>query len=365
MSLFEALGIADQERVHTQMLAWLVSDSGPLDAAQRQMLLELFFERKLSRDDVSATRVSTELNHLDLVVLYPGGLIGLENKMKARASPGQLAKYSDELGSIAAEIGHPRGDSADLFLTFSGEDSKCTGWKSKSYDELCTALKEVGSSNAYVVDYVDYLSRLIGYRDEFLRNHTAYLAVFRGSGMSSIRRLKLPKASTALEEFVCSNRLERIFIETLFRRVAENAGVANAHIDESNGRALIHLNLFRVWLSGAPRPFRVGLQIQGDTKKLNIGAEEYQNSDKSWLSTAAERALDASVIAQCGSLRKNAKRTKAYRSWSEPIATPLHRASLTAFGIWYRSEVAAARKNWQAVLEVLAHQGIVAKFVPT
>jgi hypothetical protein len=196
MSIFEALGIADQERIHTQMLAWMLSPTGPLDGAQRQALIKRFFRRALSSAEVQQSRAVTELKHIDLVMLSPKGLVGLENKMKARASPGQLIRYKNELLEIAKELQCRRGTGADIFLSFAGERAGAKGWNDRSYDHLLSTLTAIGSRNPYVVDYADYLGRLIGFRNDFLADHRKFPAVFRGSGMSSLTRLRLPSPSS-------------------------------------------------------------------------------------------------------------------------------------------------------------------------
>ena len=96
LSFFESLAIADQERIHSQMIAWMLTpavDGAPLNAQQRRQLLSDAFGFSVAVPVCDELVVMTEVSSIDIVVFAGADLLVVENKLKSRQSPGQLLRY--------------------------------------------------------------------------------------------------------------------------------------------------------------------------------------------------------------------------------------------------------------------------------
>lgn len=373
-TFFEYLGVADQERVHTQMLAWLLDRRhSPLSSSDRQKLLASAFSFEVDTSHLDRLEVLPELEAIDLVVIAPAGLLAIENKLKSRQSEGQLASYSTTLRKLALKRTLPLNRIQGRFLTFGGEPAKTDGWANVDYAQLLEALTPFADRNHYVGDYVAVLSKLISFRNEFLARHHLYPAIFRRSGMSSRDRLDnmVSESEATIVQFVCSNRLERIFCEALLRYCAERLRPGIHYVDESRGEALIDTRLFTLDFVGQSTQYRAGLQLQGSTVKLNIGSKSYAKSTRAEIASF-EAKLDISVRTALasstshGQLKQNPSRAKAYRSWSYQLGVDetLQKITIDDFIAQHNERLAWATTTWAAALKELKQSGIVAHFAP-
>ncbi len=78
-SFFEYLGLADVERIHSQFLAWVLSENcNALDQKERDLLLFNLFG--VSGPVVS---IQTERNRIDILLETATDVIVIENKIKS------------------------------------------------------------------------------------------------------------------------------------------------------------------------------------------------------------------------------------------------------------------------------------------
>ena len=368
-SFFEFLAIADQERIHSQMLAWMLSPSqenAPLDAEQRRRLLLDVFNFEVTALACETLRVKTELKQIDIVVLADGNMLVIENKLKSRQSQGQLARYT---ATIEAFVGNPangvNGVVRKCFLTFSGEQARQDGWQDVDYRRLHSALDEVNPNSQYVRDYASMLGRLLDNRDDFLGSHTQHSLVFARSGMSNEVRLAGPSQphESGVERFTFDNRLERIFYEALLMQVGQRLDPGVHLVNETRGQALIDTRLF-TFGTAAGIVFNCGLQLQGRSVKLTVGAADLSQSDRAQI-LALEAPLDAAIAGALGDgpvarNRRPAPR-RAFRSWSYTLADVdlLERNSITDFVAAQNCRIEWARDTWACVLDQLGNVGTV------
>jgi len=369
-SLFEMLGIADQERIHTQVLAWLLSPTdSPLDNNQRSTLIEKLFGINTTPDDAANIRVVTELKRLDLVVLHPNAFIAVENKMKSRQGDSQLEAYSEEIKFLKTALGISQSPEIKFFLTFSGEDAPEVDWKLIDYQYVLDALTAIDLPLGYATDYTSLLNTLLNCRNDFLKDHRKYREIFNRSGMDTFNRLTnpLPHSTSLLEQFVCGNRLERIFIERLYREAIIKAGFPKAFVSESRGKALIDLTLFRLKIANSEHWFNAGFQLQGNTIKLNMAANQYEDSKSDWLPEKACVAFDEqfkNIKLFDGKVRANGSRSHAYRSWSRAIESGSQPQEITfdEFCEFLIEHISDAISKWDAVLKYCHKLQIVTEF---
>lgn len=355
------LGLADQERIHTQVIAWLLTPAySPLENSERATLIFKLFGVYTSPKEADDIRVVTELKRLDMVVLHPKVFIAVENKLKSHQGTGQLPAYSIEIDALKKTLDFVgQVEDVKVFLTFSGEVSNEKDWTSIDYQHVLNALVSLQLPPGYAADYVSLLSTLLKCRDGFLKDHVSHPEIFSRSGLDTLARLTpLQQKANSVEHFVCSNRLERIFIERLYREAINTAGFHGAIVTESRGKALIQLNLFEFKFTEGKHVFNAGFQLQGDTIKLNIGAEEYAKSKCDWLPDDAIDHLDKHLSNE--ETRTNKARSRAYRSWSKQIETPPKGMTLQGFSCLLKEEIDSAICTWRTVLDECSKSQIVA-----
>lgn len=377
---FEALGIADQERVHTQFLAWLVSErTTPLTPMQRAQFVCDLLDFRGGDGNWAPSAVMTEFKCIDLVIVAGADLIILENKVKSRLGVDQLKRYNltvKMLGKKASgmELLQNVVHTHKLFLTLSGEVN-ANGWKDVDYRQIKVALDRLQTDDVFVRSYQSYLNKLLNFRDEYLANHVLYPQVELNAGLDSLARLAESKRAdlSPLTRFVLESRLDTIFAEALLWKLANQAEAPGQHVvSETRGHALLETTLyeFRLLTSKSERPFRAGAQLQRDTFKLNLGAgEEYRKSTRDWIADL-ETTLDAEVMqawdSRLGVVVPAAAKSRAYRSWILRKGTNgrLSTTPLEEYVPLHKARVLAAEIAWKAVLVNLQAMGLVTDIVP-
>ena len=349
-TLFEYLGIAAQERIHSQMLAWLLTPTvSPLAPAHRVALL-----RALGLDcaelDIVGLRVQTELDSLDLVCASNTKLLVVENKLKSRQTSDQLLGYDAKIEAVAVLLG-TTAVAHKVFLTLSHEKSGC-GWHDVDYARLIPPLTCAAAimQNHYVADYVALLTKLVDSRTAFLARPASFEEVLRRVSWPTAKRLqeRLPDGISSDEVFICTNRLERIFVETLLRNLVAN--IPNAVSDAgAHGNPLVQVPLWLVQIR-VGEWYRAGLQLQGGKLKLNIADIDYEGSR-----TSTGLALfDDLLSVACGVTRKAYKGTsRDYRSWVWDAPPPLRSIATPPeeFSSTFETQVSGAKVVWQQALK--------------
>lgn len=351
-TLFEYLGIAAQERIHSQTLAWLLTPNvSPLEPAHRVALLRAL-GLECTELDISELRVQTELNSLDLVCFSDTKLLIIENKLKSRQTSDQLLGYDAKIEAVAALLG-TKATAHKVFLTLSHEKSGC-GWSDVDYANLLQPLAYAAAAakNDYVSDYVELLTKLVGARTAFLKNPGEFREVHKRVSWSAAKRLqeRLPNGISTIESFISTNRLERIFVETLLRNLV--ADIPNAVSDAgAHGSPLVQVPLWLVEIRDREW-YRAGLQLQGKKLKLNIADIDYEGS------TPGTRVamFDELLKGGDGVERKAHKGTsRDYRSWVWDAPQPLSSIAPPPDGFvkTFKEQVSGAKDAWQQALESL------------
>jgi hypothetical protein len=352
-SLFEYLGIAAQERIHSQVLAWLLTPiASPLSAIQRAALLGAFGVT-CTPGDADELRVQTELESLDLVCASSTMLLVVENKLKSRQSHFQLNGYDAKIEGIA-NLFQTKAAPRKVFLTLSKESSGST-WRDVDYAELLPPLIAAAENSdaPYVADYAALLLRLVEAREAFLANPGDYPEVHKRVSWSAVERLKNPLAPglSTTERFICANRLERIFVETLLRSLLVN--VPNAVSDAGvHGTPLVQVPLWLVEIEPGEW-YRAGLQLQRKTLKLNIADVDYEGSERGPRLELLNNVLKDDVRRACRGTSRD------YRSWvwEAPESLKTLAPPSPTFSADFAREVAAARKVWEQAIERLPKVG--------
>ena len=366
-TLFEMLAIADQERIHTQIIAWLLTpEYFALSEINQSKLIDSLFGFSIHPDEISKVKIITELNSLDFVLIHGNDFVVVENKLKSKQGKDQLSRYNEVVDSFRVNYKKKYNlniEPRKFFLTFSGEISNDTNWNCIDYQAVRDAISTLESSNTYILDYLSLLNRLISSRDTFLKDHKKYKEVFKRSGMKAEDRFVKPiHPRDDTERFICENKLERMFIETLYRRVLIDLGFSNAGIDESHGVALIQIDFFKFLSKDNKTLLKVGLQIQGSSLKYVLSSTDYHNSTKDDLPNELidhiEVALDKTQF------RSNSARSKAYHSWSTKITDTqkIENLEISIFGAWLNIQAQEAKNFWREHLLNMKEKGLIKGF---
>jgi hypothetical protein len=356
----EALGIADQERIITQSLAWLIGPSSPLDPSGRQRVIDALFGPCPSVDTMI---VLTELERIDLALVWSDRLIiAVEVKLKSRLGRSQLPKLNaaiEALGMIdwlnTTAIPLP---SRRFLLTFSNERAPDADWTPLDFSRVCMAFSgmDAGSRAPVAGDFVSLLEKLLAAREVFCADHTQHPQVFRFSGAKTNELLRHHREIAALRGhtgFIVRNRLSRIFIETLLWKVVDAAEVKQANVGETHGQAQINVPLFEGirFNAVAQDCFRAALQYQSGAWKLQVAAMDYSHSKAAWLPDTLLQELDKSFSGHDYKKSANKGTTHAYRAWQLADKTHLQQVPLADFVDEFRQKTNSARQVWAKTLK--------------
>lgn len=330
-SFFEYVGIAGLERLNTQVLAWIFSDScKALSSDNRIDILNHLFKLQPCANVVLQTL--TEDQNIDLVIKTDSHVIIVENKLKAGEHGKQLQKYEVKAKTY--------GENPQFFYLSLLENAiSRPEWHSVTYKELYTELDqclsqiiEKGLPNfidsfdfLLLKGYAETLRNLLDVSTAFLNNHRQFPNVFLdGPTRKSVKAVRPAYTYTKFQHFITRNNLETAFQQLFYRQVLSITDPENIlgfkwlQFGETRGVGLFEV-ASDIVIDHKGRQFEFRVQIQGKTVKLNFQAPgEKKEVIAPFLDIFRELrglARDAN-----GYIRLNAPRSTAYISFSKPLA---------------------------------------------
>ncbi|MFA5000585.1 MAG: PD-(D/E)XK nuclease family protein [Patescibacteria group bacterium] len=322
-NFFEVLGIANIERIHSQM--WLYFfNSNFLDNKQKSFILNKLFKTKGKYTNFECF---TEYDSIDIFIVADHEYYAIENKVKISQHGNQLSKYYNNLKNKGKARPHC------VYLSLIGEDSLNSHWLSRSYSELFSILRKLyfnrpsSLSELIFNEYVDNLRRLVEIFSKFCHNHNNFPQIFWDGGKTREEKIKLMERGYYENEdqkYIALNQLETIFQKSFLLQIVKELRVdlqsdevplkklPQAHIDESHGTALLHIDV----LDGRDKRFIFGVQFQSNTAKLVYSKKDYIHSSKSEL--GKNLGIFKTIGAKLG-LKFSPPKTKAYMSLSKPM----------------------------------------------
>lgn len=190
-NLFEAIGAVNGELRHSNFLAYMLSPgrphglgSKPLEALLRQALEAIPREKRplstleLLVTDLDDAIVHRERDSIDLLIELDAInlVVVIENKIRARAGEGQLARYRDVVTAR-----YPKARKLMIFLTPDGHEPDHPDYVAVSYLTLAGLLEDVidhstppSATDLIIRHYVDMIRKNI-VDDEHLRSLAAKL----------------------------------------------------------------------------------------------------------------------------------------------------------------------------------------------
>ncbi|KKR21577.1 MAG: hypothetical protein UT48_C0006G0029 [Parcubacteria group bacterium GW2011_GWE2_39_37] len=314
VNFFESIGIAGIERIHSQMIYWILKSDVLLFSQKNKIINELFKKEQGYKN----IEIVTEHKSIDILIKADNCVFIIENKLKTSEHSSQLEKYKEVMTDDENFSGH---DKYYYYLSLVNEDKTGTGWQNLSYVNFYEALRKFKFNNPNKAEqfifneYLVSLERLISVYGSFDLNHRAFANVFTDGSKTKDEKYKISKNYSLDQLYVLDNQLETIFQKYFIEKVAKklNLNGNKYKIDESNGTALLQITFEGLNMGDAT--FIVGLQFQGRAVKLNCASDDYKNSKKEDL---PKKICDIfEVMAECDDFRLNHSKTKAYISISE------------------------------------------------
>lgn len=195
ISFFEALGIADLEKIHSQMIAWIFSKNcnALLDRDKKFLINKLFGVSKVN----NIKRVYTEYADIDILIETENALFVIENKIKSTQHSQQLKKYYEFV-----QKNFNNKNLNFIFLTLVFEKAKNNNWKNTTYEKILNAFKEIKinknkTDGIIVNEYIKVIEKLVTVVNDFTTNHKDYFNVFEDA--SKKKYINLNSASKKLK----------------------------------------------------------------------------------------------------------------------------------------------------------------------
>lgn len=318
-SFFEYLGLADSERVHSQILAWIFSkDCKAIDSKSKEVLLHRIFNTDLPS---TIRRVITESDKIDILITTDDDLLVIENKIKSSQHSDQLNRYVEHCKKC-----YPDSNPKFYYLTLINEDSKNEVWETVTYTTILSHLRNVQvqeSNHAVIfVEYIIYLEKLIKVLSHFQKNTWKYDMVFVDGNKSKSQKLK-SSDRTEYETFIAQNQLETILQKSFLVAVSRLIETESV-IDETRGDALLDFNIdTNIQYEG--RSYKSIIELQGNNIKFALiinGSNNYTHSDKAWVEKIIPIMENLSFNNAYDYTKCNKPKSKAYISISKKLVNP-------------------------------------------
>jgi hypothetical protein len=305
-NFFEKLGLADKEKIHSQIISWLFSQELQLiDERTKSKLYSKLFKCELPKNYA----VYTEWKNMDVVFLdltgdKPKEALVIENKLKSELHSNQLTKYYEKVKDKLddAEVKKIHFRLLALYEPHDFQKQNINGnWGFVSYSEFhetllhlfCGINTQKSDKNYFeykiLEAYKEYLEQLLNCIDDFVEEPKKYLTIYHNGNKSLDEKITSQfkgnegkNKISDLEQFVFRNNLETTFQKIYLNFIAnQKLKTANPEliskydigIGETRGSALIDFRVKKGILY-KNHIVRWGYQIQGDSYKFTLVVED-------------------------------------------------------------------------------------------
>ena len=290
-NFFNAIGLADMERVHSAMIAWMFSpDCNALSHEDKSKALNSLFD---SQCEFESIRTELEIDNIDIHIVIDENTPDethwiIENKIKSNQHSNQLDKYVD----IANEK-YGEGKNHFVFLTLIKEKplgQHKNKWVNKTYSNLLKILNNLNSwklrdnSHKFILEeYIKCIKLLNESLNDFITNPNNYPHVFEYGRTArehkDFEAIGRDWGNHAL--FIAECNLEKIFQECFLSKKIKKEYLkdfqGNIFI-QSWGKAMLVMYGKEGWDFD---PLRLQIEFQGETfKVVLINNSTYLKPDK-------------------------------------------------------------------------------------
>ena len=292
-NFFNAIGVADMEKVHSAMIAWIFDDKNDsktteskfstVDRKTRSELLCNMFG--VSPKIFKSIKTDVEWNDIDILIstidsqgteerwIIENKLKSQEHKSNVKGSTPiwQTQKYTEIIQEYRESNNHY------LLLSLTGEQAKSPigSWGTIKYEELSDILSShLVSASPIIEEYCNSIIELSQSLKNFLDKYKDYPHVMCGKMKKDAKSQADWNAFSPNEKYIIENGLETIFqkclLMTQMEQYKENKDChdLNYSISETQGIALLDINLGE--LVNEQQVYHVRAQFQNGSFKVQI-----------------------------------------------------------------------------------------------
>jgi hypothetical protein len=290
-NFFDAIGIADMEKVHSAVIGWMLSDkcvafgSDPDGIRIRSELLQRIFNIRDGFEVFDHIESFIEWKSIDILVVTTKDNEKkywiIENKIKSSQHSNQLDRYVNTM-----EDDYPESVQRYCFLTLINEEPRTINnvkWESCTYSQLKdnvdsalrqTMEKKDNKDFPFVLEYMKCISGLSSSLNDFINKPEDYGNVFTDG-----KKKKESKSVEALIEnarYICENGLETIFQKCFLSQIVPKhiKIIDSFSIGETFGTALVE------YTYAITDEAVFGFQFQNGTFKIQITRPNPKKRDK-------------------------------------------------------------------------------------
>lgn len=341
-TFFDSLLLSDSERVHSQMLAWILKlPENVFPTAHKTAFLKKLFDLEITIKN--GVIVHTEINRIDILLETDNYILVLENKLKSSEHSFQTDKYE---GAVPESIKAKKKITKCAFITLIGEKPKNANWQAISFKHILNTLNTVPWNKnerdvLFIEEYMQTLHNLVTAFDSFLANPQKFETVFSDGSKKKHEKFKY---EDQLQDYIRINQLETIFQKAFLAKVAIDMNFPNYYITETRGTALIQI--FTKALLHLKKEYHVGLQFQGQCLKVNLIMTK-RSLEVAALSKEKRIKIPNQLADHFGTAfskqndynRFNRKNKNAYISVSKTLSTPIYKMDSKEFGKVLQNEI--------------------------
>ena len=306
-NFFNAIGVADMEKVHSAVIGWMLSDKcNAFDIKEKSTLLcNLFKENiRIFKNIV----VQVEVYNIDILIETEDNQGNkecwvIENKIKSNQHSNQLDKYVNIIEGTASSTGkNPQPITIKYvncpthycFLTLIPESPRgvhSRKWENLQYKDFLNHLGNVLISKKNNVDsdilteYASCLSEMTSALDDFLNQPKAYPYVFTDGSKKKTQKnmVAIGKSNGKYASYIAECGLETIFQKCLLSQLFNNLPIhaknkdwgENLVIEEWHGTAMFGTGL-NIW-QNIQGTLKMQIEFQGGSFKVVLISNDIKN----------------------------------------------------------------------------------------
>lgn len=294
-SFFDAISIASMERMHSQMIAWILSDD--CEAISRDsksvILAELCGVQAQDLGVLKEGGCHTEWGHIDLVVETEDAVVFIENKIKSSQGQDQLSRYNSVIDESKILNGRRP---LRVLLSLVDERAAVRDWRNVTYKSLAEGLDSVPlaagpNEDATIVrTYIASLQHLTGVVEKFRMNPDRFENVFDEGSRTRAEKSELRHHESDDCQFVRDMQLEtvlqRLYLQEICDRI--NPRAKSIVIGETRGVALLDIKKPKALdpIIEDGHTFHWGIQFQGKSVKVQL--ESGYDDQGKWMEASPE-----------------------------------------------------------------------------
>ncbi|WP_033959053.1 PD-(D/E)XK nuclease family protein [Psychroserpens jangbogonensis] len=352
-SFLENLGFANLERMHTEFLAWLISDK--CNAVTKENKLHFLSNITEIKDITEIKSIQTEIDQIDLLVETDKGLIVLENKIKSSQHSNQLEKYRKHVSKF-----YPNSEYFFIFLTLAPEVPHDSHWKHISYSSIYPYLeilsKEEHKDKVFIEDYILNLSKILASLNNVIKYPEKYDSVFENGKLKKSDKTSLVFTNN-IETFICENQLETIFQKAYLSNILNSYefSMLQGFMTETRGTALLDFPITEnISINDRKEKYRTFIQLQGSNIKFALSVQkDYSKSHKNWISPILETFKKLKENTSNNYTSYNPPISKAYVSVSKKTIKPYWKMPKKELSELIKKEIAFGKGLSKILIENL------------